>query len=79
MIRARESSDLWALRAHDLLDQVQRGEQIKQEHINWALNYLGDRAGSLSVPSDLVGGYDAGEARIEAMHRATPRSWEAAD
>lgn len=78
MIRARESSDLWAIRAHELLDQVQQGEPIKQEHVNWALNYLGDRAGSLRVPADLVGGYDAAEARVEAMHRMAPRYWGAA-
>ncbi|AVQ81676.1 hypothetical protein [Variovorax sp. PMC12] len=61
MIRARESLDQWAQKAHDILDQAQRGASVTGAHINWALAYLGDRAGSVRVPADLLGGYDAKE------------------
>lgn len=67
MIRARESLDRWAVKAHDILDQAQRGEATPGYHINWALSYLGDRAGSTKVPADLAGGYDAEEAARDAM------------
>jgi len=66
MIRARESLDVWAVRAHDLLDQQQRSEPVPASHVNWALSYLGDRAGSTKVPADLAGGYDAVEAALDA-------------
>lgn len=57
MIRARESLDRWAQKAHDILDQSQRGEPVQIGHINWALSYLGDRAGSTEIPRDLMGGH----------------------
>ena len=66
MIRARESLDQWAQKAHNILDQAQRDPAVKAVHIDWALAYLGDRAGSVRVPADLLGGYDAREAAYEA-------------
>lgn len=66
MIRARESLDRWALKAHDILDQAQTTARVSGDHINWALAYLGDRAGSCRVPPDLAIGYDADEAARDA-------------
>ncbi|MGJ7529834.1 hypothetical protein [Variovorax sp. GB1P17] len=66
MIRARESLDQWAHKAHDILDQAQRDHSVSGAHINWALAYLGDRTGSVRVPADFLGGYDAKLAAYEA-------------
>lgn len=66
MIRARESLDRWARVAHDVLDQAQRDTFVHGHHINWALAYLGDRAGSTKIPGDLKQGYDAKAAADDA-------------
>lgn len=58
MIRARESLDRWARAAHDVLDQSQRDANVPGHHINWALAYLGDRAGNAQVPREIRCGYD---------------------
>ena len=54
MIRARESSDRWARRAHRILDRARSGHGLPQ-HIEWALAYLGDVDGCVSIPRDLMG------------------------
>jgi hypothetical protein len=67
MIRARESLDRWAHAAHDVLDQAQRNPMVPGHQINWALAYLGDRAGNAKVPSDIRAGYDASGKRVFAL------------
>lgn len=57
MIRARESLDRWAQYAHRILDRVRRGQDVKAEHIDWALAYLGDTNGPIKIPTDLMGGH----------------------
>jgi hypothetical protein len=54
MIRARESSDNWAHRAHHILDQAREGHG-RPEHIEWALAYLNDKEGCTKIPRDLMG------------------------
>lgn len=53
MIRARESLDPYALKAHDILDKAQRGHGLA-DHIEWALAYLGDSGGSTKIPRSLM-------------------------
>jgi hypothetical protein len=67
MIRARESLDRWAHAAHDVLDQAQRDPLVPGHHINWALAYLGDRAGNAKVPRDIRAGYDTTGARTFSL------------
>lgn len=56
MIRARESSDAWAHRAHHILDKARAGHGLPH-HIEWALSYLGDDdSGRTKIPRDLMGG-----------------------
>lgn len=57
MIRARESLDRWAVKAHEILDRVQRGGSASADHIEWALAYLGDSSRSTKIPRDLMGGH----------------------
>lgn len=52
MIRSRESLDPYALKAHEILDQAQRGHG-DADLIDWALAYLGDASGSVKVPARL--------------------------
>lgn len=54
MIRARESSDNWGRVAHQILDKARDGHGLP-ESIEWALAYLGDKAGSTKIPRDLMG------------------------
>ena len=56
MIRARESLDAWAHRAHRILDRAQHDHEVNPEHIEWALAYLGDTSGSAKIPRSLMGG-----------------------
>jgi hypothetical protein len=56
LIRARHSLDRWSRYAHHILDRVQRGHDIKGEHIDWALSYLGDTNAGVKIPEDLMGG-----------------------
>lgn len=62
MIRARESLDRWAQKAHEILDRAQRGGDATGAHIEWALAYLGDSTGSTKIPRDLMGGHRHAEA-----------------
>lgn len=62
MIRARESLDRWAVYAHNILDRAQRGSFVKGNHVDWALNYLGDTEGCVKIPEDLQGGHRHKEA-----------------
>ena len=55
MIRARESSDRWARRAHRILDRARAGHGLPQ-HIEWALCYLNDMDGPTKIPRELMGG-----------------------
>lgn len=64
MIRARESLNRWARAAHDVLDQAQQDRFIPGHHINWALAYLGDRAGNATVPKEIRCGYDTDGSRV---------------
>lgn len=63
MTRGRESSDVWARRAHRILDQARAGYGLPHL-IDWALAYLGDELGSTKIPRDLMGG---GRHRAEAV------------
>lgn len=62
MIRARESSDPYAIRAHKVLDIAQRGHG-DPDLIDWALSYLGDSSGSVKVPARL---HNAGRKAVTA-------------
>lgn len=56
MIRARESSDPWSHKAHQILDRARSGFG-QPHHIDWALSYLGDKEGSQKIPKDLFTGH----------------------
>lgn len=53
MIRARDSLDPWAIRAHYILDKAKRGGHTPAEQVVWALRYLGDARGDTRIPSSL--------------------------
>ena len=72
MIRARESLDRYAHAAHDILDQIQQDPAADVANVNWALAYLGDRAGSTRVPLELKMGYDKEEAARDALVKSRP-------
>ncbi|MNR48323.1 hypothetical protein D3C85_1675490 [compost metagenome] len=57
MLRARLSNDRWGVYAHRILDRAARGSFVKGNHVEWALAYLGDIAGSTKVPTDLQTGH----------------------
>ena len=54
MIRGRQSSDVWARCAHQILDKARAGHGLP-EHVTWALAYLGDADGSTKIPHSLMG------------------------
>lgn len=54
MIQARQSSDVWARCAHQILDKARSGHGLP-EQITWALSYLGDADGSAKIPHSLMG------------------------
>jgi hypothetical protein len=56
MILARESSDVWARCACQILDKARQGHGLP-EHIEWALAYLGDSEGSVKIPRSLMTGH----------------------
>ena len=56
MTRGRQSSDVWAIKAHQILDRAAQGHG-QPHHIDWALAYLGDTDGSAKIPRDLFTGH----------------------
>lgn len=76
MIRARDSLDRYAHTAHGILDQIQQDPAADTTHVKWALAYLGDRAGSTRIPADLAAGYDAKDAAVDALLKASANALE---
>lgn len=74
MIRARESMDPLAVKAHFVLDKARGDRTVPTHHVTWALSYLGDAGGSCRPPSDLGSGYDHRSAGAVRLWRHTGRA-----